>query len=282
MSGAVCAGDVPAPGAPRESSARRSRPVVGLLPLGEPSACPVHRRRDHQRRRSRRGHQLARHGSRPASQPRTLLPSPVVGRSAVVADHRGQYRLRDPLLAGLPPAPAHPYRTGTAARSGRCHLDGQFGRRSRRRNRRARRLARISRHRVLTAGYLAFGTGLGLNAFAGSLPEFVLAAIVWASADLMIIGCLPAMIAEIAPAGSCAELAGTTDAAAVSVLRQGPDITHVPADRVRRQPPLSRDMVLKLRDGLGCPRRHGAGRASPYGGRAGPGCGSRTRARFPA
>jgi len=68
----------------------------------------------------------------------------------------------------------------------------------------ARRLARISQHRVLAAGYLAFGIALGLNAFARSLHEFVLAAIVWASADLMIIGRLPAVVAEIAPAGSSA------------------------------------------------------------------------------
>jgi MFS family permease len=68
----------------------------------------------------------------------------------------------------------------------------------------ARRLARISQHRVLAAGYLAFGIGLGLNAFARSLHEFVLAAIVWASADLMIIGRLPAVVAAIAPAGSSA------------------------------------------------------------------------------
>ena len=60
-------------------------------------------------------------------------------------------------------------------------------------------LAHLPHGLVLRAGLLLFGTGLCLNATARTLPRFVAAAVIWASADLAVIGRLPAVVADIAP-----------------------------------------------------------------------------------
>ncbi|MDT0382171.1 MFS transporter [Streptomyces sp. DSM 42041] len=69
---------------------------------------------------------------------------------------------------------------------------------------RANPLAVMSAPAVLTAGYLLLGVGLAGYAAAHSLPSFLVATAVWSLGDLLLMGRMYAVVADLAPRGASA------------------------------------------------------------------------------
>jgi MFS family permease len=66
-------------------------------------------------------------------------------------------------------------------------------------------LARLEPFRAMAVGYLLLGAGLLANGFAGTLPEFAAAAVLWSLGDLILLGRAYSLVADIAPEQSRAQ-----------------------------------------------------------------------------
>lgn len=67
---------------------------------------------------------------------------------------------------------------------------------------RLRRLAELPAPAVLAAGYVLLAAGLAGYAFAGALPAFVAWTVCWSLGDLLLMGRMYAVIADLAPPGA--------------------------------------------------------------------------------
>jgi len=68
-----------------------------------------------------------------------------------------------------------------------------------------RRLARLDPWRAMALGYVVLGIGLLATAFATTLPTFVAATVVWSVGDLILLGRVYGLVADLAPAHARAQ-----------------------------------------------------------------------------
>jgi MFS family permease len=68
-----------------------------------------------------------------------------------------------------------------------------------------RRLARLDPWRAMAVGYIVLGVGLLATALATTLPTFVAATVVWSGGDLILLGRVYGLVADLAPAHARAQ-----------------------------------------------------------------------------
>jgi MFS family permease len=61
---------------------------------------------------------------------------------------------------------------------------------------------RLDDFQVMAIGYLLLAVGLLANGFATGLPTFVVAAVIWSTGDLLLLGRAPSLVAALAPASA--------------------------------------------------------------------------------